>query len=121
VAHVEARGFGVALGRWLAQSLDRLDGGGYRFGLDVARIRALLADYFARDLWPVLDPPPEGLAAHLVIGGRSTVWSDADREHGLALARAYPDRVHVHVLEEADHWVHVDDPDGLHAILEEGL
>ena len=39
LAHVREAGFGEGLARWLSQSLDR-EGGGYRFGLDVARIRA---------------------------------------------------------------------------------
>ncbi|MFK7991276.1 MAG: alpha/beta fold hydrolase [Sandaracinaceae bacterium] len=120
VSHVTGLGFGTPLARWLAQSLDKIEDG-VRFGLDVARIRTLLDGYFERDLWPVLDPPPEGVIADLVIGGRSTVWSAAERERGIALQRAYPDQVRVTVLAEADHWVHVDDPEGLHRVVEEAM
>lgn len=121
IAHVNAAGYGNTLARWLAMSLDRLEGGGFRFGLDVPRIEALLDDYFARDLFPLLDPPPTGTDVHLVIGGRSSVWSLEEREKARALAARHPEAVHVHVLERADHWVHVDDPEGLLAIVEEAL
>lgn len=120
VAHVKDAGSGNALASWLAQSLDRTDDG-FTFGLDMTRIRALLDDYFERDLFPVIDPPPDLLDVHLIVGGKSSVWSPEDRERGRALAASYPSRVHFHVLEEADHWVHVDDPEGLHAIVAEAL
>jgi pimeloyl-ACP methyl ester carboxylesterase len=118
-AHVTGAGFSAPLAEWLAQSLDRLDDGGYRFGLDVGRIRALLDDYFTTDLWGVLDPPPDAVDAHLVIGGRSTVFSEEDRAHARELAERH-ERVHAHVLD-ADHWVHVEDPAGLRAVVAGGL
>lgn len=120
VAHLVARGLSNEVAQWLATSLDRADGG-VRFGLDVARIRALLDDYFARDLWPLLDPPPSGTRAHLVIGGRSSVFQPDDRAYAAALAARHPEAVAVHVLESADHWVHVDDPSGLLAIVQTAL
>jgi pimeloyl-ACP methyl ester carboxylesterase len=120
VDHVRELGFSEPLALWLAQSLARADDG-VRFGLDVERIRALLDDYFAKDLWPVIDPPPPGMTAHLVIAGRSTVYDDDDRAHASELARRHPGRVFAHVLAEADHWVHVDDPEGLHRIVDEAL
>src|SRR5688500_298116 len=63
-------GFREELAQWLAQNLDR-EGDGFRFGLEMDRVRALLDDYFERDLWPAIDPPPPGVGVHLVIGGRS--------------------------------------------------
>lgn len=120
VEHVVREGTREAIAKWLAQSLDR-EGEAYRFGLEVGRIEALLADYFARDLWPLLDPPPPGTRAHLVIGGRSSVFSEEDRARARGLAARHPEAVSVHVLERADHWVHVDDPEGLLGIVEEAL
>lgn len=119
VAHVVEQGHSKALAAWLGQSLDRLEDG-VRFGLDVGRIRALLDDYFATDLWAAVSPPPEKMEAHLVIGGRSSVYRAADRQKASELAEAHA-RLHVHVLEKADHWVHVDDPEGLMAIVEGAL
>ncbi|MCB9594382.1 MAG: alpha/beta hydrolase [Sandaracinaceae bacterium] len=118
--YVQELGFTRELAAWLGQNLDAIEGGGYELGLDVPRIEALLGDYFVRDLWPALDPPPAATTAHLVIAGRSTVYGDADRERARDLAARH-ERVRVHVLERADHWVHIDDPDGLLAIASEAL
>lgn len=115
--HVRARGFSDALAQWLATNLEREEES-LRFALDMARIRALLEDYFARDLWSRLDPPAS--ETHLVIGGKSSVYAPEDRERALELSRQHP-LLHVHVLPKADHWVHVDDPEGLLAILEAAL
>lgn len=117
VAHVRERGFSEPLARWLAMNLASSEGG-YRFELDVESLRALLHDYFERDLWPVLDPPP--CETHLIVGGRSRVFGADD----LARARALADRhssLRLHVLERAGHWVHVDDPQGLSAIVRGAL
>lgn len=120
VDHVTSLGFSEPLALWLAQSLAREDEG-VRFELDIGRIRALLDDYFAEDLWSVIDPPPAGLSAHLVIAGRSTVYDADDRARARELERRHPGQVFAHVLPEADHWVHVDDPEGLHRVVDGAL
>jgi len=109
---ITAAGYARPLALWLTLSLQRADGG-VRFALDLGEVRALLLDYFARDLWPVVERPPDDARVHLVIGDRSTSYSPADRERARALAG---DRVTVDILP-AGHWVHVDDPDGLLRVL----
>src|SRR5215467_10611609 len=52
-----ARGITRAVAQWLAQSLHK-EGDHVRFGLDLQEIRRLIIDYFARDLWPVVEHPP---------------------------------------------------------------
>jgi len=71
----------------------------------------MLADYSARDLWPVVEQPPGAASVHLVIGDRSGAYPAADRERAARIA-AGSARTTVDVLP-AGHWVHVDDPDGL--------
>ena len=88
--------------------------------MDLDRIRALLDDFFERELWPALDPPPDATTAHLVIGGRSTVFSADDVDRAVDVAATHGS-VHVHVLPNADHWVHVDDEAGLRRIVVEAL
>jgi pimeloyl-ACP methyl ester carboxylesterase len=107
---VEAAGFARELAQWLAGSLDR-EGNQVRFALDLAEIRSLLLDYFARDLWPVVEHPPGELRVHLVIGDRSDSYSTSDRDRANRAAASNP-HVTVDVLP-AGHWVHVDDPEGL--------
>lgn len=106
-----------AIAQWLAMSLRR-EGDGWRFGPPLPSIRALLASYFAIDLWPVVESPPASTRVHLVIGERSSVLDTADRERAAEIAARIPERVSVTLLP-TDHWVHVEDLDGLlRAILE---
>jgi esterase len=114
IEHVVAQGHRPALARWLAMNLERTKGGGVAFGLDASRIRDLLDGYFEEDLWSVLEAPPARLEqVDLIIGGRSTVLDEGDRER----AREAGPATLVHLLPEADHWVHVDDPAGLQRVL----
>jgi pimeloyl-ACP methyl ester carboxylesterase len=99
--------------QWLAMSTTKKEGG-HAFALDLAEIRALLLDYFRRDLWPVVESPPGASSVHLVIGGRSESFSPADRER--AERAASGPRTTVDVLP-TDHWVHAEDPDGLLRVL----
>ncbi len=101
---------------WLAMNLRRSDGGGRHFGPDLSVIRALLADYARADCWDVVEELPEGSTLDVVIGGDSGVFSALDRDRMAEVARRKPN-VSVHVVEDAGHWVHVDAPDALVALL----
>ena len=107
---VIADGHSRDIAAWLAMNLER-DGGAWKLGVDPAAIRAMLDDHLSRDLWPVVESPPGRMTLELVIGARSRAFDDADRTRALAAQAAHPDRVHVHVVEAAGHWVHVDAPD----------
>lgn len=109
-----ARGLSKPIGQWLATSLRRQDDGTFRFGIDLRYVRAVLADYFARDLWPVLETPPPGLRGHLVIGDRSQVFGPDDRARAAALASG--GLVTLDVLDTG-HWVHAEDPEGVVRVL----
>ncbi|MFO0549652.1 MAG: alpha/beta hydrolase [Polyangiaceae bacterium] len=113
--HLEARGYDRPTIDWLAMNLSGREGG---FGLriDLSAIRSLLADYFATDLWRVLDEPGAAERVALVIGGRSPAFGPAAIERA-RLAASRNVSLEVVVLENAGHWVHVDDLGGLiHAI-----
>src|SRR5262245_14478466 len=105
-----------ALAQWLAGSLER-EGDHVRFALDLAEMRALILDYFSRDLWPVVEHPPGAARIHLIAGDQSDALSSADIDRAGRIA-ASSDRLTLDVLP-AGHWVHVDNPDGLlRALLE---
>jgi pimeloyl-ACP methyl ester carboxylesterase len=106
-------GLSSELVAWLAMNLVRQSDDTYRFGLDLAAIRALLDDYFALDLWPLVEAPPGRVRIELVIGGASTVWSEDDRARARRAETALPHRVGVHIVPGAGHWVHVEAPDVL--------
>jgi pimeloyl-ACP methyl ester carboxylesterase len=114
-AWIEARGVARPTAMWLAMNVRPVPHTTrFVFRVDVRGIRALLADYFVRDLWPILEDPPRGSAmqTHLIVGGRSGVVDADDRLRASRIPRTTLD-----VIAEADHWVHVDAPDALRALV----
>ncbi|KYF87659.1 alpha/beta hydrolase, partial [Sorangium cellulosum] len=124
---VQTAGFSRGIAEWLAMNVRR-EGDGFRIRLDLDVLNDLLTDYFARDLWHVLedmeDAPAgagaEGRRVHVVLGGRSASISPASRARFEALSARAPS-LSVHVLPRAGHWLHVDDPDGLFDVIRAAL
>jgi pimeloyl-ACP methyl ester carboxylesterase len=103
-----------ALADWLAMSLVP-DGDGLRLRLEADLLRALLADYYARDLWPAVEDPAMPGALRLVAAGRSRSVSADDRARAAAAPRTSIDVV------DAGHWLHAEAPDAIVALLVRGL
>ena len=68
-------------------------------------------DYFARDLWQVVEHPPEGLKVHLLIAADSDSYSKTDRDQAVRIARANS-LVTADILR-GGHWLHVENADGV--------
>lgn len=119
IAAVLERGQSEAIASWLAMSLER-DERGVSVRFELPAIRALLDDYFATDLWRLFEEAPVSATPrlHHIVGDRSSVFDEHDRERASALARE--GRVALDVLP-AGHWVHVDDPRGLLRVLGDRL
>lgn len=115
VAALTAAGISRDTAQWLAMNLVA-DADAWRLRLDLDAIDALLADYFAQDLWSALESPRPGLRLDVVVGGRSEVLSTADRARLDAASRAHP-AVRVTTLPDAGHWVHVDAPEEVSAVV----
>lgn len=106
------RGHTRATAEWLAMNLRRSDDG-FRLRLDLDATSALLDDYFAVDLWRVLEEGRLAAELHVVVAGRESALNEADQ----ARLRALGPPVVTHVLEGAGHWVHVDAPDALFTLI----
>jgi pimeloyl-ACP methyl ester carboxylesterase len=102
VTEVEQHGFATNLALWLAMNLER-EAEGYRLSLQPPALRDLLADYFERDLWPVLEAGGEKI--HFVRATRGSALSNEDESRLIAMSTRAP--VCVHSLE-GGHWLHVD-------------
>jgi pimeloyl-ACP methyl ester carboxylesterase len=79
----------------------------------------LLRDFSEIDLWPIVEAEADagtGTRVVLVLGGRSKAVFGEERERAEALAEA--GRIGLEVIEGAGHWVHVDQPDALLAVLQ---
>lgn len=121
VAWIEARGVSRPIAMWLAMNVRPVPNTTqFVFRIDVAAVRSMMENYFAVDLWPVLEHPPSGdgrtMQTHIVSGGNSEVLDGADLER----ARALP-FVTVDVVPGAGHWVHVDAPDVLRGLVLQDL
>lgn len=57
---------------------------------------------------------------NLVMAGRNKSWSEEIIKE-LESIPSFRDRLHLHTLDKAGHWVHVDDPEALLKIMVEGL
>ncbi|MDB4956652.1 MAG: alpha/beta hydrolase fold protein [Myxococcales bacterium] len=99
-----AAGQTPALAQWLGMNLVAGEGG-YVLRLDLGAIRELLHDYFAQDLWSVVEDPTLPGDVEIVIADRSPAVSDADQRRLADM----PPHVHVHHVD-AGHWLHIDAP-----------
>jgi esterase len=112
LAVVAEHGHSRGIAEWLAMNLRRADDG-FRLRLDLDAIGALLDDYFAVDLWHVLEEGRLARELHMVLAERESALDPADRARLAGLGS----KVETHVLEGARHWVHVDAPDALFAAI----
>lgn len=116
---VTREGHDRAIAMWLAMNVKPAPEGGFAWRIDLKGVRALLDDYFARDEWEVLETNA-GRDVHLVVGGRSSVLDARDRARASDIAADPRRRVHVHTIAQAGHWVHVDAPGELLALVSKG-
>jgi len=115
VAHGYARG----VGHWLGMNLARGDDGRFRWKLDWIGVEEMLRDYFAVDVWGTVERPPDGVEIHLVKAGESEALDDQSVER-ITEAGRRTGRVHLHLIE-GGHWINVDNPEAMLALLRERL
>lgn len=119
VEGLRARGFSESLASWMTTNLKARRGGGFDWKFDLDGVEEMLADYLAADLWPFVEDCPEHLEIHVVRAARSERWPEdtIERLEGIE----GPGVVRLHTLADAGHWVHIDNPRGLQALLTEWL
>lgn len=116
---IRAAGFGDAIAQWMTTNLRPVDGG-YTWRFDLDGIEEMLADYAREDFLPWLRTTDADV--HLVRAERSDRWTPATvaELESAGLDRLGPN-VHPHLLRDAGHWVHVDNPAGLLQMLDEAF
>ncbi|HEY0673557.1 MAG TPA: alpha/beta hydrolase [Longimicrobiales bacterium] len=112
--------FGVArpTAQWMATNLENQNSV-YRWRFDFDAMEELLRDFFAQDMWDVLESPPGTAEIHLVKAQESSVLSAAAvaRIHQIGLSNH---RVFLHQVA-GGHWVNAENPEGLLALLTQHL
>jgi esterase len=108
------RGFGHSanLALWMTTNLRPAGDSGFTWRFDLTAIEAMMRDFYRTDLVPFLTAVPSPLTVHVVRAGRSDRWPDSLWSR-LTAAAAEGDRLRLHILENAGHWLHVDAPEAL--------
>lgn len=119
VSGLKSQGLSAGLASWMTTNLERTESG-YRWVFDLERIEVLLEDYFQRDLWPYLEQRDFRSAdLRMVVAERSERFDATSRQHLADLEKA--GRLHYHLIPDAGHWLHVDNPGALLTLLESEL
>ncbi|KAL3682608.1 hypothetical protein R1sor_000630 [Riccia sorocarpa] len=117
-----SKGFSPTIAQWMTTNLrpaENSDGFSWVFDLDV--IADMYKSYENTNLWPMVEGVPVGVHIDFLRAERSLHRWHRDDVQRIRLAERIASRegagVQMHVLEDAGHWVHADNPDGLFRIL----
>lgn len=105
VQALAAQGYELGVAQWMATNLAR-DGEGFVWAIDFDAMERLLRDFFATDLWHVLESPAPGHEIHIVKASESSAISEAAVARLEAAAGA---RVQLH-HRQGGHWLHAESP-----------
>ncbi|KAL2250802.1 protein ABHD11 isoform X1 [Sesamum indicum] len=116
VDHMLKLGFSKSLSEWIGSNLKKSgEQETWAFNLDGAV--QMFNSYREMDYWPLLDHTPKGMEIDVVRAEKSDRWNQdviQQLEHLSAKGvNENEGKVLVHVLPNAGHWVHVDNPKGL--------
>ena len=129
VEALQAAGFSDSVAKWVstnlkparaptspAQAHSNGSDGQFNWGFDLPSIAEMYDSYEAKSHWDLLADPPQGLSVHFVRAEHSNFrWQGGDADKIEQLGHQ------VHLLQNAGHWVHTDNPQGLLNIMERGL
>jgi pimeloyl-ACP methyl ester carboxylesterase len=110
---LERAGFSAAVAKWVATNLRPAGGsagggGNLAWSFDLNGVADMYESYEGKSHWPLLQSPPKGLHVHFVRAENSSFrWQGDEAERIERLGH------HVHLLPDAGHWVHTDNPQGL--------
>jgi len=132
VAALQAQGVANGVAQWVSSNLQPLSGdaaphatGGaaghagaaapLRWRLDLDAMEALLRDFFAADLWDVVESPPDDVRIHFLKAEGSDVMPEAVARR-IEQAGRTNGRVDLYRLQ-GGHWLNADNPAGVEQLL----
>ncbi|KAL0555780.1 hypothetical protein IC582_004277 [Cucumis melo] len=119
-------GFSKDVAQWVVTNLRPIgphssSSSGFSWAFDLKGIAEMYHSYEETNLWKIVEDVPRGVHINFLKAERSLHrWAleDIRRIHAAEeLAVEEGGGVEMHVLEDAGHWVHADNPDGLFRIL----
>lgn len=116
------RGFSAGISQWMTTNLRPTEGSsGFSWVFDINGVEEMYQSYQETNLWPLVEGVPEGVHINFLRAERSLHRWQTDDVERIRMAERIACRegagVQMHVLEDAGHWVHTDNPDGLFRIL----
>ncbi|KAH7524867.1 hypothetical protein FEM48_Zijuj06G0164700 [Ziziphus jujuba var. spinosa] len=127
VAALVQEGFSEDVAQWVVTNLRPTSPPGlspssnFSWVFDLKGIAEMYQSYEKTNLWKIVEDVPRGVHVNFLKAERSLHrWSleDIQRIHAAEeIASEEGGGVEMHVLEDAGHWVHADNPDGLFRIL----
>ncbi|MED6152802.1 hypothetical protein PIB30_095444 [Stylosanthes scabra] len=120
------QGFSNDVAQWVVTNLRPTSSfgsrsSGFSWVFDLRGIAEMYQSYEETNLWKIVEDVPRGVHMNFLKAERSLHrWAleDLQRIHAAEeLASEEGGGVEMHVLEDAGHWVHADNPDGLFRIL----
>ena len=115
-------GFSPTFAGWMTTNLKPLTGGpneGFEWRFNLKAMPLLLQSYANTDFWPIIDNPTADIRFNFVQAALSDRWTpEICQQFEMRSQNSFLRRF---ILENAGHWVHVDNPKGLKAILKKGL
>ncbi|KAH8966093.1 hypothetical protein BDL97_03G006300 [Sphagnum fallax] len=127
IESLSSQGFSASVAQWMTTNLkatESPDGSrklGYSWVFNLEGIADLYHSYEETNLWPMVENVAAGVHIDFLRAERSLHrWSVEDVERIRSAEIVASDEgagVQMHVLEDAGHWVHTDNPDGLFRVL----
>jgi esterase len=113
---IQEAGYSIGVAQWMGTNLVR-DGDAFVWRLDFDAMERLLRDFFATDLWPVIERPSPLHDIHILKASESSAISSAAVERLEAAAGGH---VHLH-HRVGGHWIHAEQPQVVTALLVDHL
>lgn len=116
VGHLMGLGYPKALSDWIGTNLKKV-GDHETWIFDIQNAKEMFDSYCEKSYWNLLENPPKGMEIVIVRAEKSDRWDEdaIDRIQKLASQGGSdsPGKVSFCVVQNAGHWVHVDNPKGL--------
>ncbi|PSS15908.1 hypothetical protein CEY00_Acc13401 [Actinidia chinensis var. chinensis] len=117
VDYMIQRGLSKSLSEWIGSNLKRTEHGTWTWAFNLEAAVQMFNSFWESDYCPFVENPPKEMETHILRAENSDRW-DPDmiqKLESLASRRVYESdgKLFVHVLPNAGHWVHVDNPKGL--------
>ena len=110
------KGFKTSVAEWMITNL-RPHQGGFIWRFHLPGIEEMIADYYKRDMWPIVERINNPVDVRIVRASKSDRWSTSELNNFNKLNGSG----RAHLLEKAGHWLHVDNMPGLQMMLMKNL